>query len=161
VPAPRTSRAARTVIASIAFAALLTLTACAPEPDASPTPEPSSPAATATATPTPTADPGSAEALRDTFAETVNAVWDADESVAGRDYIDALVTAGFEKEAMQVTQDRTSVDNPADSIQFSVHIGEECLVGQVGPSVDGPIVELLPETPAATCLVGQTRPIDW
>jgi hypothetical protein len=143
--------------ATIAFA----LVACAPEPTPAPQPSATTTTESASPSPTPTAEPGSAEALRPSFTETVEAVWADDRSVAGRDYIDALVAAGFEKDAMQVTRDRTSVDDPADSIQFSVHIGEECLVGQVGPSVRGPIVALLPETPEQTCLIGQTRPIDW
>ncbi|MDJ1113680.1 DUF6993 domain-containing protein [Microbacterium dauci] len=160
MPAPRTARALVT-ISVLGATMALALAACAPEP--SPTPRPS---ATATAesvspSPTPTLEPGSAEALRSTFTDVVEAVWSDGRSVAGRDYIDALVAAGFERDAMQVTQDRTSVDDPADSIQFSVHIGEDCLVGQVGPSVRGPIVALLPETPGETCLIGQTRPIDW
>jgi hypothetical protein len=160
VPAPRTVRALATVsVLSATFA--LTLVACAPEPRTTPAPSTTATAEATAPTPTPSAEDGSAEALRATFTEVVEAVWSADQSVAGRDYIDALVAAGFEKDAMQVTQDRTSVDDPADSIQFSVHIGEECLVGQVGPSVPGPIAALLPETPEATCLIGQTRPIDW
>ena len=44
-------------------------------------------------------------------------------SVAGRAYIDALVAAGFDKAAMQVTPDQTTVGNPAESIQFSVRWG--------------------------------------
>ncbi len=91
----------------------------------------------------------------------MNGVWNGSKSVKGRDYIDALVSAGFPKDAMQVTQDETSVDDPADSIQFSVRVGDECLVGQVGPSVSRPTAIVMPGLPEGECLVGQTRRIDW
>jgi len=37
----------------------------------------------------------------------------------------------------------------------------ECLVGQVGPSTPEPVAVVLPLVPTGTCLIGQTRPIDW
>ncbi len=120
-----------------------------------------SPEPTSTATPDSDADTSAAEAELPAFTEVMDAVWADSRSVAGRDYIDALVDAGFEKDAMEVTRDRTTVDNPADSIQFSVRVGDGCLVGQVGPSVDGPVARVLPEVPGGTCLIGETRPIDW
>ncbi|QLD13136.1 hypothetical protein HW566_00515 [Microbacterium oleivorans] len=83
------------------------------------------------------------------------------ESVAGRAYIDALVAAGFDKGAMQVTADRTSVGDPVDSLQFSVSWQGECLVGQVGPSTPAPTALVLPELDSGGCLVGDTRSIDW
>lgn len=95
------------------------------------------------------------------FTEIMNAVWASDQSVQGRAFIDALVAAGFPRADMEVTNDRTTVDNPADSIQFSVRWDGECLVGQVGPSTPEPTAVVLPEVPGGTCLIGQTRPIDW
>lgn len=82
-------------------------------------------------------------------------------SVEGRAYVDALVGAGFDKAAMQVTRDRTTVDHAADSIQFSVLWQGECLVGQVGPSTPQPTAVVLPALPSGGCLIGNTRPIDW
>jgi hypothetical protein len=89
------------------------------------------------------------------------AVWASPEQVSGRAYIDALVAAGFDKSAMQVTPDETTVGNPAESIQFSVRWGEECLVGQVGPATGAPVAIVVPILAEGTCLVGETRPIDW
>lgn len=91
----------------------------------------------------------------------MDAVWDESESVRGRDYVDALVAAGFSKSDMQVTFDETSVDLPADSIQFSVRVDEACLVGQVGPSVPEPTAQIMPVLSEGECLLGETRSIDW
>jgi len=89
------------------------------------------------------------------------AVWATPDNVAGRAYIDALVAAGFDRAAMQVTPDQSTVGNPAESIQFSVRWGDECLVGQVGPATGSPVTLVVPVLAEGTCLVGQTRPIDW
>ncbi|MFS0867335.1 hypothetical protein AB3M83_08380 [Microbacterium sp. 179-B 1A2 NHS] len=155
----------RLLVVTIGAGVIAGLVGCTPG-DATPSPSPT-PTPTATATPSATPTPaetipgGSAQENLDRFAAVVDEVWGDSRSVQGRDYVDALVDAGFEKDAMEVTFDRTSVDDPADSIQFSVHIADECLVGQVGPSVEGSVTRVLPEVPGDTCLIGETRPIDW
>lgn len=125
--------------------------------------------ATASATPTPTPDSGP-ELLADgtaadnlpLFAAVTAQVWASDHRAEGRAYIDALVAAGFTKDHMQVTADRTTVGNPAESLQFSVAWGtDECLVGQVGPSTGEPVTVVVPQLAEGRCLVGSTRPIDW
>ena len=88
-------------------------------------------------------------------------MWATPDNVAGRAYIDALIAAGFDRSAMQVTPDQTTVGNPAESIQFSVRWGDECLVGQVGPATGTPVTVVVPVLGEGSCLVGQTRPIDW
>lgn len=95
------------------------------------------------------------------FTQVMDTVAATEASVQGRAYIDALVAAGFPKDAMEVTRDLTTVGNAAESIQFSVQWAGECLVGQVGPSVPTPTALVLPLVPGDTCLIGQTRPIDW
>lgn len=141
-------------------------TGCAPTPAASP----SAPVTSTTPTATPETSVSSAPALvaegsaEDNlpfFTTVMNGVWAVDQSFQGRAYIDALVAAGFPKSEMELTNDRTTVDNPADAIQFSVRWSGECLVGQVGPSTPAPTAVVLPELPDGTCLIGQTRPIDW
>ncbi len=139
------------------------LAGCAPEIPAPPSP-PASATPESSASPTPGGGliaSGSADENLPWFAATVSRVWDLDQSVHGQDYLDALATAGFPKEAIQVTDDRTSVGNPADSIQFAVLWDGSCLIGQVGPSVDGPITIVAPELVAGGCLVGATRDIQW
>ena len=88
-------------------------------------------------------------------------MWASPDNVSGRAYIDALVAAGFDKAAMQVTQDQTTVGNPAESIQFSVRWGEECLVGQVGPATGRRSPWSCRRSPRARASSAQTRPIDW
>ncbi|PZU47314.1 MAG: hypothetical protein DI566_05865 [Microbacterium sp.] len=138
------------------------LTGCGPSPQ----PEQSTTSAPSTsASPTPTGPvlvpDGTAADNLPLFASVMNAVAATDARAQGRAYIDALVAAGFPKDAMEVTHDLTSVGNPADSIQFSVRWDDECIVGQVGPSTPAPTALVLPLTPAGMCLVGLTRPIDW
>lgn len=79
--------------------------------------------------------------------------------LGGRDFIDALVAAGFPKADMEVTPDRTTVDLAADSIQFSVRYGGACLIGQYGSDTTTAVTAPILST--GRCLVGQTRVIDW
>lgn len=95
------------------------------------------------------------------FSDTVLAVWRTEQRFQGRAYIDALTNAGFDRSQMQVTEDETTVGLQADSVQFSVRMEDECLVGQVGPAIGDPVVALLPGLATGGCLIGQTRPIDW
>ena len=149
------------------------LTACTPgTPDATPsstgTATAADPSSTPQPTPTPTAPPGptlvpdgTATENLPLFAAVTAAVWASEQRVAGRAYVDALTAVGFDKAAMQVTSDQTTVGNPAESIQFSVRWGEECLIGQVGPATGNPVTVVVPVLAEGMCLVGQTRPIDW
>jgi len=156
------------VAGAIAVAGIVLLPGCAPGLQTSPAPESSAPstvASTPAPTPTPTEpalDPdGGAEDNLWLFTQVMESVWDTDDRVKGRAYIDALVRAGFDKASMEVTKDRSSVGIPADSIQFSVRWADACLVGQVGPSTKTPTAVVLPHLPTGRCLVGETRPIDW
>lgn len=137
---------------------------CAPtavDPVSTPSPTWAAPTPTPTpAGPTLVVD-GSAEDNLPLFTEVMQTVAATAQSVEGRAYIDALAAAGFDKSAMEVTYDRTTVDNAADSIQFSVAWEGECLIGQVGPSTPAPTAVVLPALPAGGCLIGETRPIDW
>jgi hypothetical protein len=142
------------------------------EPGAgSATASPAAPSESATAaTPTPAAtepalpalDPqGDAAANLPFFSSIVAAVWATPQNASGRAYIDALVAAGFDKGAMQVTQDQSTVGDAAESIQFSVVWKGDCLVGQVGPATGQPVAIVLPVLADGSCLVGETRAIDW
>ena len=125
------------------------------------------PASTPTATPDATTTPlayapeKSAADNLDYFTSLADAVVVTDPDAGGRAFIDALVGGGFDKAAMQVTADRTTVDLAADSVQFSVAINGECLIGQYGSAIDGLRSVVAPLLGSGTCLVGATRQIDW
>ncbi|GAA1691888.1 hypothetical protein GCM10009808_06180 [Microbacterium sediminicola] len=133
---------------------------------ATPTPTPTATAAptpTTTPSPTETTTPAAEDAAAELslFTDVVWSVWGTDARYQGRAYVDALVAAGFEKAAMQVTPDETSIGIAADNIQFSVRWGDECLVGQVGPTITEPVTAVLDGLATGGCLLGQTRVIDW
>ncbi|WP_341957353.1 hypothetical protein [Microbacterium sp. LWH13-1.2] len=159
------SSASRAAIATGAAASLiLLLTSCGPT--ASPTPAPTDAGVSPRPTETPAAPAfvadGTAEDNLPLFAAVTEQVWGSGQNVSGRAYIDALIAAGFDRAAMQVTQDVTTVGNPAESIQFSVRWGDaDCLVGQVGPSTGAPVTAVLPQLAEGRCLIGATRAIDW
>jgi hypothetical protein len=85
----------------------------------------------------------------------------ANAGAQGRDFIDALVAAGFQKRDMQLTPDTTSIGLKANSIQFSVQLGDTCLIGQYGADAGGYESTTSPTLATGGCLIGQTRPIDW
>lgn len=127
-----------------------------------PTPTGSSAAEPATPSPGTTLRPGVGASENLVFFDSVNAaVVVANPEAGGRDFIDALVAAGFDKSQMQVTADRTTIDLRADSVQFAVLFEGECLVGQYGPASGGYHGAVRPALGAGGCLVGRTRPIDW
>lgn len=154
---------AGSVLAATATVVLL-LSACAPEPGPSASATPAgSPSPDATESAAPALVPeGTAEENLPVFAAVAERVWATDQRGSGRAYIDGLATAGFDRADMQVTQDQTTVGNPAESLQFSVRWGEQdCLVGQVGPSTGGVVTAVMPQLADGRCLIGATRPIDW
>jgi hypothetical protein len=159
-------RVPRVAVSALAGAALVVgLAACSASPPAQPSAS-ASPSTPATTRPTPSAPPtlnpqlSASENLP--YFDSVNvAVVAANAEAGGRDFIDALVAAGFDKAQMQVTADRTTVDLQADSVQFSVLFQGECLVGQYGPASGGYHSAVRPPLGTGGCLVGDTRPIDW
>lgn len=153
------------VLAFAAAAIVVGITGCtaSPAPTAAPEPRPM---------PTGSAAPPSAVVLtlrpelsageNVAYFDSVNlGVVAANPEAGGRDFIDALVNAGFDKSQMEVTADRTTVDLQADSVQFAVLFQGECLVGQYGPASGGYHSAVRAALGTGGCLVGQTRPIDW
>ncbi|WP_241985449.1 hypothetical protein [Cryobacterium sp. TMT1-21] len=158
-----------TVLSVIAGLGLVGCSATSPGPTSART---SAPSATPSenATPSPSAAPVAAPVLRpeldaaanlDYFDAVAAAVVAADSGAGGRAFIDALARGGFDKAQMSVTFDDTSAELAADSIQFAVRMGEECLIGQNGPATGGYHGAVLPVLGSGTCLVGVTRQIDW
>ncbi len=159
LPAIRSRLAAAVLVTSVG----LGLVACAPSAEPAPT-APVTPEPTSTeAVEAPAFHPdGTAEENLPIFAAVADQVWASDQRASGRAYIDALVEVGFDKSAMQVTDDLSTVGNAAESMQFSVRWGDDaCLVGQVGPSTGEPVTMVMQQLAEGRCLIGSTRPIDW
>jgi len=157
---------ARALAAGAALVLVAGLSACAPSV---PTPVPTTSASSSSTPepePTETAPPepalvedGTAEENKPYFDLVGTNFFATNGMSDGRSIIDNLVAAGFDKQDMEVTPDRTAIDLAADSILFSVRIQGECLLGQVSARGFGSTVAPLLGT--GGCLVGATRPIDW
>ncbi|WP_431277305.1 DUF6993 domain-containing protein [Leifsonia poae] len=154
------------VVSGIALAAALALSGCvggttggASTPSASVTPGPT---ATSTAPAAIEFHPdGSAQDNLPYFDQVNRATLAAKPNAVGRDFIDALVAAGFAKKDMQLTVDTTTIGLKANSIQFSVRMGDTCLIGQNGADAGGYNSQVTPVLATGACLIGETRPIDW
>jgi len=153
-------------LAVLAVPAALALGLAACVPDSAPAPSATvSEAPTPTETPTPTAvagalnPEGTAADNKAFFDSTNQALIAANPAAGGVDFTSNLRTNGFDIAAMQVTPDITTVGVAADSIQFSVRWGADCLIGQYGHGVYTSSV--MPALGTGSCLVGQTRAIDW
>ena len=149
-----------------ALVTAVVLGGCAATPSPTPPgPSPTRTAATPQPAPTdsggPTLHPdGSAQDNLALFTAVTVAVWQSADRSRGLAYIDALTAAGFDRAAMQVTADTSTIGNPAESLQFSVLWSGECLVGQVGEATGEPVTAVLPALAGGSCLVGRTQPID-
>lgn len=157
---PRSRRLAST--AALLVAATLSLSACA---QASPPPERPSreevfrePAAAPQFVPGGTADENFAF-----FSDTLRQFVLSGSPLQGRPVVDALVTAGFEKTAMQVSFDESKTGLTADSVFVSVRIGEDCLIGQLITAEQSFTAAVEPAVgpEGNLCLIGKTRAIDW
>lgn len=159
------SAASAVALAAVAASLAVVLSGCtgSAAPSASP-----SATTTPTAAPTSTAPAavayvpgGTAQQNLPYFDKVNHATLAANPNAQGRDFIDALVAAGFPKADMQVTVDTTTIGLKANSIQFSVKLGDTCLIGQNGADAGGYWSMVAPVLSTGNCLVGQTRPIDW
>ena len=147
------------VVASVAL-----LAGCTPQAPVSPHTPIATSVAQPSVSPTPTPAPsfvagGTAQDNMPYFDSVNSALISANNSVTGRAIIDSLVAAGFDKANMQLTPDKTSINGKADSVLFSVRIGDSCLLGQhSGAEYVSSVQKALQ---SGACLVGQTRAVDW
>ena len=154
----------RSRVALVAVATVGLLAGCV---HPSPSPSPStltSAAPTVSPSPTVAADPvflagGSAEANKPFFDLVNGRLFAGNGSANGQAIIENLVKSGFMKADMQLTPDRTVGNLQADSVLFSVKIGQFCLLGQYGGGAFSSAVE--PILTSGVCLVGATRVIDF
>lgn len=160
----------RNLLGVIAVGALAVgLTSCSlgasPDRDTVTSPPASAPAsgsasseASGTATAGPTSGP-EVTAARSKFDGANTELAAANADADDRAIVDALVTAGFDKGAMQITPDTTSIGRKADSIEVSVLVGSTCLLGQFRGSTY--VGDTAPVLETGRCLIGNTRAIDW
>lgn len=159
-------RAQIVVLIGPALALAVALSACSSPSPNTPTPTASTPVASPTPTATVPAAPvlvpnGTASQNLPYFDKVNNATIAANAGAQGRDFVDALVAAGFPKKDMQLTADTTTIGLMANSIQFSVQLGATCLIGQYGADAGGYQSMTTATLATGGCLIGQTRPIDW
>lgn len=92
------------------------------------------------------------------FDTTVQTLLKTDPAPHGGDVVSALAKAGFDKKAMELTPDDTTIGRNVDSIEFSVlWLGKTCLVGQVGSAGYGSTQAAVLST--GRCLIGTTTTI--
>lgn len=145
------------VIGFLLFAVIFGLTGCG-ETAEDQTLEPTGPPTAAV----PTLDPSQKAQENVLFFDHINRqTLAANPEAKGQDFINGLINAGFNRNAMEVTEDFTSINLKANSIQFSVRMIDACLIGQNGPDSNGYNSIISPILATQTCLVGKTRPIDW
>ncbi len=148
------------LVAPLTACSALGLPDTAAEPPApAPTASSSSSSTDGAAAPPTLVPGGTAEENRPLFDSVSAAAIAADPSADGRALVDALVAAGFDKAAMEVTDDTTAIGRDADSVQFAVRASDGCLIGE--RSASGYASLVAPVLGTGRCLVGETRAIDW
>lgn len=150
-------------VIALVVAVVTTLAGCTAPAEQATSAPPSAPATDAgpATAPAPALVPdGTAEQNLPYFEQVVRDSVGADPETPGLTVVDALVTAGFSRETMQLTADETSVGLEADSVQVSVKLSDQCLVGQWGPKSDGPRAVVVAPIATGACLIGRTVPLD-
>lgn len=161
---------ARTTATGAALAALvgvIVLAGCVPS---TPTPVPTQSGPTQSSSgstaPTPTstapAEPvlvegGTAEQNQPYFDKVNLAFFAANGTGSSTGIVDNLVTAGFRKQDIEVTINRTSIDLDVDSRIVSIRLKGECLLGDFQASGYKSIVA--PILGTGGCLIGTTVPL--
>lgn len=155
---PITPRRGRTaLLGGACFLILAVVTGCAASPgDPTPTESPTEAPVAAELVPG-----GSAEENLPFFDATNRRSLEAAPAGGGRAMIDGLVAAGFPRENMELTADKTAIGLDAEAVEFSVLTRDGCLLGQIGGSVGDYASSIQPTLGTGRCLIGQTRPIDW
>ncbi len=156
------TRESGSAIGAIGAAVLLlafALSGCTASAAPEPTPTRTGPVAN-TPEPEPTLLPrGSAEQNHEYFDHVNLELIESATELDGRALVENLVGAGFAKSAIEVTADKTPLGHDADSIQFSVAIGDECLIGQYGGT--GYHSTIGKRLATGDCLLGRTQSTNW
>lgn len=103
---------------------------------------------------------GDAQDNKAYFDWVLSDVATSDQKQPGRTMVDALVSAGFRKNSIQVTPDVTKTDLPADSVIVAVRVARSCLIGQRTNNREY-FSSIESALKTGGCLIGTTRIIDW
>ena len=97
------------------------------------------------------------------FTEVLRNYTEGEGAIKGEPISRAVIDAGFDKNLMQVSFDRSETGLEADNIFVSVRLQDSCLIGQVITSDRSFVAETAPAVgPDKTlCLIGETAPITW
>ncbi|QNO38306.1 hypothetical protein H4J02_04600 [Protaetiibacter sp. SSC-01] len=153
------TRPRRALACAAAALVLVALAGCGTA-EPMPTPTPTS-SASASAEPTPTPEPtlvldGTAEENRLYFDQVNQQLIQSGAALSGRAFADNLIAHGYPRENMEVTPDRTAINEPADNVVFSVRFGDTCLLGQWGNiGYTSLVTDVLA---SGRCLLGTARP---
>lgn len=72
----------------------------------------------------------------------------------GADFTNALASVGFDKAAMQITADRTTINAVAPAIVFAVKVDGKCLLGQYAPDSHEYDHQVVAPISTGSCLIG-------
>lgn len=97
------------------------------------------------------------------FARIAQEYAASDVELNGETMVNAFAAAGFNKEDMQVSFDKTQINLDTDAMFLAVRFEQECLIAQVGRAKRDYVTNLAPALGAdkTKCLIGKTREIDW
>lgn len=106
---------------------------------------------------------GTAEENLPYFTEVLREFAAGEGTIKGEPVARAVIEAGFDKNLMQVSFDRSETGLEADNIFVSVLLGESCLIGQIVTSDRSFVAETGPAVGPENnlCLIGETAPITW
>jgi hypothetical protein len=83
---------------------------------------------------------------------------DAESNRAGPAVAEALESAGFVRENMELTPDVSLIQLPVDSTTVAIRVDTECFIGQWGK--DWYVSQVEPVLATGLCLVGETVSLD-
>jgi hypothetical protein len=94
------------------------------------------------------------------FADSIirSVLADANNNRAGLAVVDALESAGFVRENMELTPDVSLIQLPVDSTTVAIRVDTECFIGQWGK--DWYVSQVEPVLATGLCLVGETVSLD-
>jgi hypothetical protein len=154
-------RARLLIVATSAAVVALGLAGCSGGDTVEPLTTTAPTSSTGSATPAPSASASADPAVAADLAkfDSANQGVASSGTIDDHRIVDALAAAGFDKAAMQITPDTTTIGRKVDSIEVSVLVGSTCLIGGFNGTTYSS--QSAPALQGGKCLLGNTRAIDW